>query len=238
MRPARARGGACRLRADVRSCTASRCRWPRARSSRCSEPTAPARRRRCARSAAASDGTATSGSPGRSLRRMSTEDIVRRGIAHVPEGRGILTELTVDENLRLGAHLRRDGAAGAQGLRPRVRVLPGPARTPQPLGQHALRRRAADARRRAGTPDASTPDAARRAVARPRPAGRARDLRHHPRHQPQPIASRSCWSSRTPDSRSTCRAMRTCWRWAASPSTGLSADLKGNDSVRRSYLGY
>src|SRR5881392_2325979 len=47
---------------------------------------------------------------GRSLRGMSTEDIVRGGIAHVPEGRGICTELTVDENLRLGSHLRRDGA--------------------------------------------------------------------------------------------------------------------------------
>jgi branched-chain amino acid transport system ATP-binding protein len=41
---------------------------------------------------------------------MHTEDIVRAGIAHVPEGRGILTELTVDENLKLGAHLRSDGA--------------------------------------------------------------------------------------------------------------------------------
>jgi branched-chain amino acid transport system ATP-binding protein len=48
---------------------------------------------------------------GHSLRHMPTEDIVRRGIAHVPEGRGILTELTVDENLKLGAHLRSDGAA-------------------------------------------------------------------------------------------------------------------------------
>jgi branched-chain amino acid transport system ATP-binding protein len=47
---------------------------------------------------------------GRSLRRMPTEDIVRLGIAHVPEGRGICTELTVDENLRLGSHLRRDKA--------------------------------------------------------------------------------------------------------------------------------
>jgi branched-chain amino acid transport system ATP-binding protein len=47
---------------------------------------------------------------GRSLRGKPTEDIVRAGIAHVPEGRGILTELTVDENLRLGSHLRRDGA--------------------------------------------------------------------------------------------------------------------------------
>jgi branched-chain amino acid transport system ATP-binding protein len=48
---------------------------------------------------------------GRSLRRMHTEDVVRQGIAHVPEGRGILTELTVDENLKLGSHLRRDGPA-------------------------------------------------------------------------------------------------------------------------------
>jgi branched-chain amino acid transport system ATP-binding protein len=48
---------------------------------------------------------------GRSLSRMRTEDIVRSGIAHVPEGRGILTELTVEENLKLGSHLRRDGAA-------------------------------------------------------------------------------------------------------------------------------
>ena len=46
----------------------------------------------------------------RSLRGRSTEEIVRAGVAHVPEGRGILTELTVEENLRLGSHLRRDGA--------------------------------------------------------------------------------------------------------------------------------
>src|SRR6202162_5945619 len=45
---------------------------------------------------------------GRSLHRLSTEDIVRGGVAHVPEGRGILTDLTVNENLRLGEHLRRD----------------------------------------------------------------------------------------------------------------------------------
>jgi branched-chain amino acid transport system ATP-binding protein len=47
---------------------------------------------------------------GQSLRRMSTEDIVRGGIAHVPEGRGICTELSVDENLKLGSHRRRNGA--------------------------------------------------------------------------------------------------------------------------------
>ena len=48
---------------------------------------------------------------GKSLHHLSTEDIVRLGIAHVPEGRGVLTELSVDENLRLGAYLRRDGNA-------------------------------------------------------------------------------------------------------------------------------
>jgi len=51
---------------------------------------------------------------GRSLRRMTTEDIIRLGVAHVPEGRGVLTELTVDENLRVGAYLRRDTAAVAR----------------------------------------------------------------------------------------------------------------------------
>jgi branched-chain amino acid transport system ATP-binding protein len=38
----------------------------------------------------------------------STEDIVRLGIAHVPDGRGTFTSLTTEENLRLGAFARRD----------------------------------------------------------------------------------------------------------------------------------
>ena len=36
------------------------------------------------------------------------EAVARAGIAHVPEGRGTFTQLSVDENLRLGAHVRRD----------------------------------------------------------------------------------------------------------------------------------
>ena len=39
---------------------------------------------------------------GRDLLRTRIDDVVRMGIAHVPEGRGVITELTVDENLRLG----------------------------------------------------------------------------------------------------------------------------------------
>jgi branched-chain amino acid transport system ATP-binding protein len=33
----------------------------------------------------------------------ATEDIARQGVGHVPEGRGVIEELTVEENLRLGA---------------------------------------------------------------------------------------------------------------------------------------
>jgi branched-chain amino acid transport system ATP-binding protein len=38
----------------------------------------------------------------------ATEDLVRLGVAHVPEGRGTFVQLTVEENLRLGAYARRD----------------------------------------------------------------------------------------------------------------------------------
>jgi branched-chain amino acid transport system ATP-binding protein len=37
-----------------------------------------------------------------------TEDVARRGIAHVPDGRGTIMQLTVEENLKLGAHTRKD----------------------------------------------------------------------------------------------------------------------------------
>jgi branched-chain amino acid transport system ATP-binding protein len=39
---------------------------------------------------------------------MATEKIIRRGIGYVPEGRQVFPELTVGENLRVGAWLRRD----------------------------------------------------------------------------------------------------------------------------------
>jgi branched-chain amino acid transport system ATP-binding protein len=38
----------------------------------------------------------------------ATEEIVRRGVAHVPDGRGTFMNLTVEENLRLGAYTRKD----------------------------------------------------------------------------------------------------------------------------------
>jgi branched-chain amino acid transport system ATP-binding protein len=45
---------------------------------------------------------------GTELRGTRVQDLVRHGIAHVPEGRGVITELTVEENLRLGHVWRKD----------------------------------------------------------------------------------------------------------------------------------
>jgi branched-chain amino acid transport system ATP-binding protein len=45
---------------------------------------------------------------GRDIGRLATEEIARLGIAHVPEGRGTFTDLTVAENLRLSAITRTD----------------------------------------------------------------------------------------------------------------------------------
>jgi branched-chain amino acid transport system ATP-binding protein len=44
---------------------------------------------------------------GRSLARLGPEGIAGLGIAHVPEGRGLFPELTIVENLKLGAYVRR-----------------------------------------------------------------------------------------------------------------------------------
>ena len=43
---------------------------------------------------------------GANLARRRPEEIARAGVAHVPEGQGVITELTVEENLRLGGLLR------------------------------------------------------------------------------------------------------------------------------------
>jgi len=48
---------------------------------------------------------------GEDITGLAVEDIVRRGLAHVPEGRGVIAELTVTENLRLGGLWRGRNAA-------------------------------------------------------------------------------------------------------------------------------
>ncbi len=54
----------------------------------------------------------------------ATEDIVRLGVAHVPDGRGTFTDLTTEENLRLGAHARRDQRGLAQDYERMYQLFP------------------------------------------------------------------------------------------------------------------
>jgi branched-chain amino acid transport system ATP-binding protein len=63
---------------------------------------------------------------GRRIEGSPTEEIARRGVAHVPDGRGTFLELSVEDNLRLGAITRRDRAVRADmervfGYFPRLR---------------------------------------------------------------------------------------------------------------------
>jgi len=50
----------------------------------------------------------------RDITRAPVEEMVRRGMAHVPEGRGVIAELTIEENLRLGGLFRRGSNAGQE----------------------------------------------------------------------------------------------------------------------------
>jgi branched-chain amino acid transport system ATP-binding protein len=67
---------------------------------------------------------------GRAIRGAAPEDIARLGVAHVPEGRGVITELSVEENLRLGGMWRRErDASDVYALFPRLQE-----RRAQPAG--------------------------------------------------------------------------------------------------------
>jgi branched-chain amino acid transport system ATP-binding protein len=53
---------------------------------------------------------------GQPISGRATEEIVRLGVGHVPEGRGTFTNLTVEENLRVAAYTRRNKAAAKRDL--------------------------------------------------------------------------------------------------------------------------
>jgi branched-chain amino acid transport system ATP-binding protein len=61
---------------------------------------------------------------GQALRGVATHRIVERGVALVPEGRAIFGNLTVSENLELGAFLKREPAAMAERLARVLKLFP------------------------------------------------------------------------------------------------------------------
>jgi branched-chain amino acid transport system ATP-binding protein len=73
---------------------------------------------------------------GRRIDGKDTEDIVRRGIAYVPEGREVFEELTVVENLAMGAYLRRDRAGIARAMDRVFRLFPPLAERQRHLAGH------------------------------------------------------------------------------------------------------
>ena len=96
------------------------------------------------------------------------EAIARLGVGHVPEGHGIISELTVDENLRLGGLWRRDRADQRVAIEEAYELFPPLSSAPRRARVEPQWGRAADALDRPG--DGRPPDGAapRRAVARAR----------------------------------------------------------------------
>jgi branched-chain amino acid transport system ATP-binding protein len=71
---------------------------------------------------------------GRPITGMAAHEIVALGMSHVPEGRGIFSNLTVDENLQIGAFLRNDPAGIAKDRKRALELFP---RIAERLAQNA-----------------------------------------------------------------------------------------------------
>jgi branched-chain amino acid transport system ATP-binding protein len=61
---------------------------------------------------------------GEDITRLASHEVVARGMAHAPEGRGIFLNLTVRENLELGAFLRTDGDGIRSDLETQFKLFP------------------------------------------------------------------------------------------------------------------
>ena len=61
---------------------------------------------------------------GRSIRGLGAWDLVKQGLAMVPEGRGVFTRMSIGENLLMGAHIRNDRDGVAQDLERAFTIFP------------------------------------------------------------------------------------------------------------------
>ena len=128
------------------------------------------------------DATITAGSvtfDGRDLAGVAPQALIRAGLAHVPEGRQLFTEMSVDDNVRLGAYTRRDATLEARTAEMYARFPALAARKTASAfslsgGEQQM---LALARALIAQPKLLL----LRTVDRPRPTGRRDDLQHHRR---------------------------------------------------------
>ncbi len=87
---------------------------------------------------------------GKRIDRMDTEEIVRLGISYVPEGREVFPELTVMENILMGAYTRKDRKGIQEDIEGSAQTISHFKRTQKSAGRAFKRRRTADAGHRQG----------------------------------------------------------------------------------------
>ncbi len=87
---------------------------------------------------------------GKDITKMPAHNIVKLGIAHVPEGRRVFANLTVYQNLRMGAYTRKDREGDYPFASDGVSAVPEAGGKKKSDGGNAVRRRTADAGNGAG----------------------------------------------------------------------------------------
>ena len=165
------------------------------------------------------------------------EQMARLGIAQVPQGRGTFPELTVDENLEVGAYVRKDRSEIRSDIDRWYGLFPRLAERRAPARRQPERRRAADAGRRPGADEPAAAAPARRAVARP-------GADHHPGlfakfDELNETEGVTMFIVEQNANLALDIADRAYVLEAGQiVLTGSAADLRADDAVRRAYLGF
>jgi branched-chain amino acid transport system ATP-binding protein len=92
---------------------------------------------------------------GKSIRGQGPWDLVKQGLAMVPEGRGGFTRMTIIENLQMGAYIRDDKDGIAADMEKMFTIFPRLRERKDQLGWHHVGRRATDAGHGARTDEPS-----------------------------------------------------------------------------------